>query len=109
MPTRVHRWAIDAPDAEGKIPLVTALLSFTNAPAAAQAVSNESVQVEGNTRSVQEALEPVDEFTTITHNTIPPRDNDGGIELENDVTQLNIVYQLLKRAPQVLATAKEIP
>lgn len=101
--------AIDAPDAEGKIPLVTALLSFTNAPAAPLAVSNESVQVEGNTRSVQEALEPVDEFTTITHNTIPPRDNDGSIELENDVTQLNIVYQLLKRAPQVLATAKEIP
>jgi len=91
--------AIDLPDAEGKIPLVAALLSFCRDDGG---TTSQDVDGGDNASVREEFLQPVDEYTTITHTII----DDGAASecdvLESDLTQINVLYNLLRAAPQVL-------
>ena len=91
--------AIDLPDANGKIPLVAALLAFCQDDGVTT-----SPDVDGGTNAtlIQESLQPVDEYTTITHASIDDVKARGCHVLENDSTQINVLYHLLRAAPQVL-------
>jgi len=63
-----------------------------------------SPDVDGGTNAtlIQESLQPVDEYTTITHASIDDVKARGCHVLENDSTQINVLYHLLRAAPQVL-------
>jgi hypothetical protein len=97
--------AIDAADNEGKIPFLTALLTFCRnekLPPTGQETNTPSQGIMNRMSSCHASLQTVDEYSVCTN----PVANAGGIRqchsFENDLSQINVLFQLLRAAPQVL-------
>lgn len=97
--------AIDAADNEGKIPLVTALLTFGRNDRVAY-VEHETNSVQGmcDGTSAQMTLSTVDESTAFADTAAAaPGALRACNSFESDLSQINVLFHLLRAAPHVLS------
>lgn len=94
--------AIDVPDGEGKIPLVTALLSYcSNQGVVSNDVKSSSAV---NLSKPSCSLQPLDEHATITQASAESgiKVGEAGDAFGTDLAQINVLFHLLRTAPHVL-------
>jgi hypothetical protein len=100
--------AIDTADSEGKIPLVTALLTFVRNDGVSSNVEHDANTIHriGDGTSTQMSLSAMNEHTEFAETTVA---TSGSLRacnsFESDLSQLNVLFHLLRAAPHVLSSA----